>query len=89
MYNTMFIHKQPYISLNTIASALCLNSSLIEDLAMAKDYNGTVEIVDDEVMIPFDVFKRMRLPQDEHYFKIVAAYLKGRIKKEGGGSYYG
>lgn len=71
------------MSLNVIASALCLDNGFIEDLVMAKDYEGTVEIVNDEIMVPFDVFKRIRLPQDEYFFEILAAYLKSKLKKKG------
>lgn len=80
---------QPYIPLNTIASAMCLDISLVEDLVMAKDYRDTVEIVNDEVMVPFDVFKRIRLPQDEHFFEIVSAYYKSKFKKKGAKTYHG
>lgn len=81
MFETTFLNNQPYMPLTVIASALCLNRELVEDLVMEKDFKGTVEIIDNNVMVPFDVFKRLKLPQDEKFFQIVAAYLKGRIKK--------
>jgi len=82
VYTATFFNGQPYMSLNVIASALCLSTSLVEDLAMAKDYNGTLEIVNDEIMIPFDIFKRIRFPQDEYFFKIAAAYLKKKCERK-------
>lgn len=74
--NVMFLNNQSYMSLKAIASAMCLDSYTLEDLVMINDWKDTVEIVNDEVMIPFDVFKRIKLPQDCHFFKIAAAYLK-------------
>ena len=84
MFETTFLNNQPYMPLTAIASALCLKRELVEDLVMEKDFKGTVEIIDNNVMVPFDVFKKLKLPQDEYFFKIAAAYLKGRIRKKKG-----
>lgn len=83
--NVKFLNNQSYMSLKTVASAMCLDNYALEDLIMINDWKDTVEIVNDEVMIPFDVFKRIKLPQDCYFFKIAAAYLKSEIinKKRG------
>lgn len=80
-YKTVFVNGQTYMPLNVIANAFCLESNLVEDLVMTKDKQGTVEIIDDKVMVPFDVFKKIKFPQDEYFFRIVAAYLKGSVRK--------
>ena len=77
------INGQSYISLNVIADAFCLDKSFVEDLVMTKDIKGNVEIVNDKVMVPFDVFKRIKFPQDEYFFQIVAAYYKSKLQRKG------
>ena len=76
---TVILNGQPYMPLNVIANAFCLEKGFVEDLVMKKDVKGTVEIINDKVMVPFDVFKRVKFPQDEYFFQIVAAYYKGKL----------
>lgn len=78
------MNGQPYMSLTVIANAFCLEKNFVEDLVMTKDLKGTVEIVHDKVMVPFDVFKRIKFPQDEYFFQIIAAYYKVKLKQKGG-----
>lgn len=80
-YNTTLFKGHTYLPLTVIANAFCLDSNLVEDMAMSKDRNDIVEIINDQVMIPFEVFKRMNFPQDKYFFKIVAAYLRGEKTK--------
>lgn len=83
-YEIKFMNGQPYMPLNVIANAFCLDKSFVEDLVMRKDVKGTVEIIHDKVMVPFDVFRRIKFPQDEYFFQIVAAYYKGKLQQKGG-----
>lgn len=80
MYNEELVkvNNNVYFPLRIITRAFCLEKSFVEHLLIKTDKYKKVIEMNSDLLVPLSVFKKMRFPQDEHFFKLVIVYLKGR-----------
>lgn len=74
-YETVTYQGKTYIALRVLASAFCVSNNLFLHLVREVD-RGETKMYQDEVIIPYTIFKRLRLPQDCTFFEILTVYLK-------------
>lgn len=81
MHNAVMIQNEAYLPLSVIAKAFCLCEDFVTNLTMAKTKDKARYTASGELLISYNTFKRLRLPQDNFFFKILGMFLTKIIKQ--------
>lgn len=75
MCNAIIIQNEAYLPLSLIAKAFCLREDFVANLTMAKIKDKIRYTSNGDLLISYSTFKRLKLPQDNFFFKILSMFL--------------
>ena len=75
MCNPIMIQNEAYLPLSLIAKAFCLHEDFVANLTVARVKDKIRYTSSGELLISYSTFKRLKLPQDNFFFKILGMFL--------------